>query len=140
MIKKLSKMLVLTLMCAMVFMGTVHAADKSFSFTLVNTGQRYINFSKNYNKKEYSSDPWTVKVSTITCYGNYGMSFCPAKYVSGTTTACKSSAMWVNSRGTHYGKYASGDNSLVNYKLGVRQDDDFSTSFKASGTFNADKT
>lgn len=132
-------------MCGVVLIsGSVFAENKSFSFSLTNSGTQYQKLSTTYNKKTIKSDPWTIKVNSITCAGNYGVSFCPVKYKANKNTIvkyCTSSARWINGTGgAKTTKFASQDAAIIEYKLAARMDDDYHTTFKAAGWFNADNT
>ncbi|MBD5543605.1 MAG: hypothetical protein HDR01_05025 [Lachnospiraceae bacterium] len=142
--KSLSKFLVTTAMCTMLVAGSVCAASRpTFSFTLGNTGQNFTHFSSTYNKKAYTSDPWTLKVNSITyAVNSYGVRFVPVQYNSSTgknVKICTQSGVWRSSVGYGTVAFASSDVALTNYKLAARQDDDYYSTFKASGWFNADK-
>ena len=136
--KKLSKMLVLTLMVTMIYMSSVNAADIGFSFKLGNTGSSYVRVSSSDNKKLYTSDPWTIKISTINTSGPYGISFCPYKSAAGV--ACTQSSAWIKTMGTQHINYYSGDVAKIRYKVAARQDNSYWNLFTASGKFNADRT
>lgn len=141
MVKRIFKMFAFVMVATMLMSGSVNAASHpSFSFTLGNTGKSYNRISVTYNKKVYKSDPWTLKVKSITCAGNYGISFCPAKYNISTKVVkkCTSSSTWCNSTGYRTVGYSSSDAALTNYRLAARQDDDYYSTFKATGWFNAD--
>jgi hypothetical protein len=119
----------------MMVSGTVAAAEKSkYDFYMHNTGKVYSYVSGTSNKKKYLSDPWTLCVSKISCKGSYGISFCPVK----GATKCTKSAVWINFVGKKSVKYATGDAAKLTYKLAARMDDDYYTSFSATGWFNAD--
>lgn len=141
MLKKISKGIVLSLLCTFILASTAYAGKAYYSFTLGNTGTTISNFSTSTNNKTIQSNPWTLKIMSITCSGNYGIRFAPAKYNTTTkvATPCTQSATWRN--GTGYGttKYAAGDASITTYKLGARQDDSFHSTFKAAGWWNADR-
>lgn len=140
--KSLTKILVTTAMCTMLVAGSVSAASRpTFNFTLGNTGKDYTHISSTYNKKEYISNPWTLKVKSITCLGKNGIRFAPVQYNSSTgknVKVCTESSYWRNSTGYATVKFSSNDAKLTNYKLAARQDDDYYSTFKASGWFNAD--
>lgn len=140
MIKKLSKMLVLTLMCTMIFMRTAHAGAESYTFMLANTGTTYKNYSKSTNVKTILSNDWTMYVQSITAPGPYGISFCPVQCTSSRSVVkkCTSSARWIKTIGYAQTPYASGDAKLTRYMLGARQDDDYNSSFNSKGLWNAD--
>lgn len=143
MIKKLSKLFAFVLVGVVLLTGTVQAASRpSFSFTLKNSGRAYPYVTDNYNKKTVKSDPWSIKVNTITCKGKYGISFCPVQYdlsIKKNIKWCTQSSCWRNTVGWSSTVYAAGDVKLMNYKLSARQDDSYTSSFKATGWFNADK-
>lgn len=141
--KFISKFLVTTAVCTMLASTAVSAASRpSFNFILGNTGKNFQNISSTYNKKVYISNPWTLKVTSITCIGQNGIRVVPVQYNTSTgtnTKICTKSGVWRN--GTGYGtvSYAAEDAALTNYKIGARQDDDYYSKFKISGWFNADR-
>lgn len=139
---KLTKLLVVSALSIGMLSGTANAGRAYFGFTLSNTGKNFTTYSLVTNKKTILSDPWTLKVTSISCSGKYGIRFAPAKYSTSqkkVTKVCTSSATWRN--GTGYGtiKYASGDAALTTYKLAARQDDSYYNKFSAGGWYNADK-
>ncbi len=141
--KKIKKTTIFVLLSAILLSGTVYAASKpGFNFSLTNSGQAYNKMSDTYNKKTIKSDPWTIYVSSITCSGTYGISFCPVRYNSSTNAIikkCTNSAVWRHSTGGTTVSYASGDAYLSDYRLAARMDDSYQSTFKATGWFNADK-
>lgn len=140
MIKKLlSKMVLTTVLCTLLMVSTVSAANASFDFKLCNTGTSVTHFSTKYNKKVYTSHPWTLKVDSITAAG-YGVRYMPAKYntSTGNSVACTQSGVWKSTTGGLHVSYAASDAALTNYTVGVRQDDDYYWSFYTKGWFNAD--
>lgn len=141
MFKKFSKILVTTAMCTLLMASSVFAGKAYYSFTLGNTGTAIENFSASKNDKTILSNPWTLKVTSMTCSGQYGIRFAPAMVNSAgkVTRVCTQSATWRS--GTGYGTvaYASGDAALTTYKLGARQDDSYYSTFKSGGWWNADK-
>lgn len=144
MIKKFRRMF-MSIMCgALLLSGPVHAANMNYSFSLTNSGKQYQKITSNYNKKTIKSDPWTLKVSSITCAGNYGINFCPVKYKASSNSIvkyCTASSVWRKGTGNAATiAFASGDASLIEYKLAARMDDDYHSNFKAGGWYNADNT
>ncbi|MGN0154608.1 MAG: hypothetical protein ACI4A3_09155 [Lachnospiraceae bacterium] len=143
MMKKIRKMTLFVLLCAILLSGTVYAASRpGFNFSLTNSGQSYNKISDTYNKKTIKTDPWTLYINSITCSGTYGISFCPVRYNSSTNAIikkCTSSSIWRHSTGGIQVGYASGDAYLSDYRLAARMDDSYHTTFKAAGWFNADK-
>jgi hypothetical protein len=141
MFKKISKVLVTTAMCTLLMASSVFAGKAYYSFSLGNTGTAIENFSISKNDKTILANPWTLKVTSITCSGQYGVRFAPAMVNSSgnVTRVCTQSAVWRS--GTGYGTtaYASGDAALTTYKLGARQDDSYYSTFKSAGWWNADK-
>lgn len=145
MVKKLlSKIFLSMVMCTLLVAGPVSAATLvPYNFELGNTGTNITHFSSGYNKKVYSSDPWTLKVKSITyASGSYGVRFVPVQYdiyTASNEKICTQSGVWRNGAGYTTVAFSSSDAALTNYKLGARQDDDYYSTFKASGWFNADK-
>ena len=138
MLKKVMRTIATTAICTMLLASTAFAARESFYFYLSDTGSNISTFSSSRNTKVNINDPWTLKVTTITCAG-YGIRFAPAKVKDSSITACKQSAVWRNTTGYGLVKFASGDNELITYALGARQDDAYPAShFSASGWWNAD--
>lgn len=138
MIKKLSKILVMTLMLTMIFCSSADAADVSFSFSLGNTGKHYMHISSEKNKKTILTDDWTAKIKNIYCIGNWGISLCP--YKADAKVRCTRSSAWFKTKEEKAIGYASGDAALINYKVCGRQDDIYTGTFTISGKFNADNT
>ena len=141
MFKKISKLLATTAKCTLLVASSVFAGKAYYSFSLGNTGTTIEKFSASKNDKTILSNPWTLKVTSITCSGQYGVRFAPAMVNSSgdVTRVCTQSAVWRN--GTGYGTvaYAPEDAALTTYKLGARQDDSYYSIFKTSGWWNADK-
>lgn len=141
MLKNVSKGIVLLLMCTFILASTAYAGKAYYSFSLGNTGSTINHFSASTNDKIIQSNPWTLKITSITCIGNYGIRFAPAKYnkVTKVATPCAQSATWRN--GTGYGTtaFAAGDASITTYKLGARQDDSYYSTFRSGGWWNADR-
>lgn len=140
--KVITKVLVLSMLCT-TLSSTAYAGKAYYTFELKNTGQNITNRSASTNKKTIKSNPWTLKVTSITCTGPNGIRFVPVKVRrTGNTvgyTPCKASGVWRS--GTGYGttKYAKGDAALTTYKLGARMDDDYHGTFRSSGWWNADR-
>ena len=84
MLKKIAKGILLSLMCTFIFTGNAYAGKAFYVFSLGNTGTTINHFSSSTNNKTIQSNPWTLKINSITCIGNYGIRFAPAKY--NTTT------------------------------------------------------
>ena len=141
MLNKIAKGILLSLMCTFIFTGNAYAGKAFYVFSLGNSGTTINHFSSSTNNKTIQSNPWTLKINSITCIGNYGIRFAPAKYNTTTKVAspCTKSGTWRN--GTGYGTtaYASGDASITTYKLGARQDDSYISTFKSTGWWNADR-
>lgn len=141
--KKISKMFAIILVGVVLLTSTVQAASyPGFNFTLGNTGTSYTHISNTFNQKTIISDPWTLKVKSITCEGSYGISFCPAKFSTSNgsiTRICTGSAIWCHGTGYKTIAYKSGDAALTYYKLAARQDDDYIKTFATTGWYNADK-
>lgn len=139
MLKKVMRTIVTTAICTMLLASTAFAARESFYFYLSDTGTEISSFSTSRNTKVNINDPWTLKITSISCSGLYGIRFAPAKVVGSSVTACKQSAVWRNTTGYGLVKFASGDNELITYALAARQDDDYPNShFYAQGWWNAD--
>lgn len=140
MVKKkiVARVIALAALCTMMLTTSASAGKVIYTFDLHNTGKTYCNSNvSSANNKIIQSDPWTLKVTSISCSGVYGIRFVPV--IKNTNYACSKSAVWRN--GTGYGTvaYSTGENVLSTYKLCARMDDSYRSNFKTTGWWNADK-
>ena len=96
-----------TAVCTMLLASTAFAARESFYFYLSDTGTNISTFSSSRNTKININDPWTLKITSITCSG-YGIRFAPAKVKDSSIIACRQSAVWRNTTGYGLVQFASG--------------------------------
>lgn len=133
--KTISFLLVLTLIVALAV--PVLAADISFAFNLMNSGQSFTTYTGGYNTKAYANDAATIKCSTNAA--GYGYKLHLVRVGSGEWVQATDSYWYTGYDYVLHPMYLSGE-AVVNrnYYIAGRIDDDYAGPYYASGLFNAD--
>lgn len=135
--KKMSKVLVVTMLVSMICTMAAQAAFPEFLFDVYNTGQTFSNnVYGTTNQKTYAGEEWSFSVSRIYISDNrigYGI----AMRVVNVNTGNASMHRWASQRGSYQGGWYDGG-PCGTYKLQGRMDDDLSGHIDTQGYWNAD--
>ena len=139
MIKKFVKVFVTTIICSLFMVGNVFADSSTYSYydtgNLYDNGTSYCYPIGSYSTKTDRSAPWTLRVVTLKCIGDYGIRFMLIKNDDGILTYCKKCGVWRSSTG--WLTIQCPNHELGIYQLGVRKDDSYISAFSSTGYWSA---